>query len=265
MFFVTKNILSFDVTTTISFLPIIETSQTQNIIRMKTKVFNLIILDESGSMSCIERQALNGLNETLQTIRMAQDKFPEQEQLVSIVPFETGNIRLLRDKVSIKEVNDLRPEEYNPCGGTPLYDAIGFGISSIRKAVTDDDSVIVTIITDGEENSSKEYRGKAIATIIDELKKNGWMFTYIGANQDAVSVAMTINITNAMNFVQDDEGTKAMFEKERRSRERYFEANAMCCEMETSDMAREARIAMACNSNYFDDPDDNIVKKDKKS
>lgn len=232
---------------------------------MKTKVFNLIILDESGSMSCIERQALNGLNETLQTIRRAQDKFPEQEQLVSIIPFETGNIRLLRDKVSIKEVNDLRPEEYNPCGGTPLYDAIGFGINSIRKAVTDDDSVIVTIITDGEENSSKEYRGKAIATIIDELKKKGWMFTYIGANQDAVSVAMTINITNAMNFVQDDEGTKAMFEKERRSRERYFEANAMCCEMETSDMAREARIAMACNSNYFDDPDDNIGKKDKKS
>lgn len=265
MFFVTKNILSFDVTTPVTPLPIIETSQTQNIIRMKTKVFNLIILDESGSMSCIERQALNGLNETLQTIRMAQDKFPEQEQLVSIVPFETGNIRLLRDKVSIKEVNDLTPEEYNPCGGTPLYDAIGFGISSIRKAVTDDDSVIVTIITDGEENSSKEYRGKAIATIIDKLKKKGWMFTYIGANQDAVSVAMTINITNAMNFVQDDEGTKAMFEKERRSRERYFEANAMCCEMETSDMARKARIAMACDSNYFDDPDDNIGKKDKKS
>ena len=100
---------------------------------MKTKVFNLIILDESGSMSCIERQALNGLNETLQTIRRAQDKFPEQEQLVSIVPFESGNIRLLRDKVSIKEVNDLRPDEYNPGACTPLYDAIGFGINSIRK------------------------------------------------------------------------------------------------------------------------------------
>ncbi len=96
---------------------------------MKTKVFNLIILDESGSMSCIERQALNGLNETLQTIRRAQDKFPEQEQLVSIVPFESGNIRLLRDKVSIKEVNDLRPDEYNPGACTPLYDAIGFGIN----------------------------------------------------------------------------------------------------------------------------------------
>ena len=235
-------------------------------IRMKTKVFNLIIRDESGSMSCIERQALNGLNETLQTIRRAQDKFPEQEQLVSIVPFESGNIRLLRDKVSIKEVNDLRPDEYNPGACTPLYDAIGFGINSIRKAVTDDDSVLVTIITDGEENSSEEYSGKAIATIIDELKKKkGWMFTYIGANQDAVSVAMTINITNAMNFVQDDEGTKAMFDKERRSRERYFEANAMCCAMASPVMAREARIAMACDSSYFDEPKKKGGKNDKKA
>lgn len=221
---------------------------------MKAKVFNLIILDESGSMSCIKRQALNGLNEVLQTIRKAQEKYLDQEQLVSIVPFESDNIRLLRDKVSVREVSDLRPDEYNPDNCTPLYDAIGFGINSIRKQVTDDDSVLVTIITDGEENSSKEYSGKAIASVIDELKKKGWMFTYIGANQDAVSVAMTISITNALNFVQDDEGTKEMFERERRSRERYFEKNNRCCEKSTPMMARMARIAMACDSCYFDEP-----------
>ena len=146
---------------------------------METKVFNLIILDESGSMSCIKRQALSGLNETLQTIRKAQEKYPEQEQLISIVPFESFNIRLLRDKVSIKDVEDLKENEYNPGGSTPLYDAIGFGISSIRKEVTDNDSVLVTIITDGEENSSREYSGKAIAELIDELKQKGWLFTYI--------------------------------------------------------------------------------------
>ena len=109
---------------------------------METKVFNLIILDESGSMSCIKRQALSGLNETLQTIRKAQEKYPEQEQLISIVPFESFNIRLLRDKVSIKDVEDLKENEYNPGGSTPLYDAIGFGISSIRKEVTDRKSVV---------------------------------------------------------------------------------------------------------------------------
>jgi len=226
---------------------------------MKSKVFNLIILDESGSMGCIERQALSGLNETLQTIRNAQEKFPEQEQLVSIVPFESGNIRLLRDKVTIREVRDLRPEEYNPGACTPLYDAIGFGIQSIRKQVSDNDSVLVTIITDGEENDSHEYSGKAIAMIIDELKQKGWMFTYIGANQDAVEVAKTMNITNALNFVQDEEGTAEMFRKERRSRERYMADMACCCAM-PAPMAMEFKRKKANGKAFFEDLDEEIKK-----
>jgi len=218
---------------------------------MQNKVFNLIILDESGSMSCIERQALSGLNETLQTIRNAQEKHPEQKQLVSIVPFESGNIRLLRDKVAVTEVKDLRPEEYNPGACTPLFDAIGFGIESIRKHVSDDDSVLVTIITDGYENASREYSGKAIATIIDELKQKGWMFTYIGANQDALEVAKTMNINNALNFVQDEAGTAEMFRRERRSRERYMDSMAFCCAMASPMEAREARKKMANDSDFF--------------
>ena len=197
---------------------------------MKTKVFNLIILDESGSMSCIERQALNGLNETLQTIRRAQDKFPDQEQLVSIVPFESGNIRLLRDKVSIKEVNDLRPDEYNPGACTPLYDAIGFGINSIRKAVTDDDSVLVTIITDGHENSSVEWNHARVFQLVEELKKGNWLFTYIGANQDAMAVAKGMGIEHSLNFEADMEGTKAMFRKEKKARSAFYAKLSECCE-----------------------------------
>lgn len=222
---------------------------------METKVFNLIILDESGSMSCIKRQALSGLNETLQTIRKAQEKYPEQEQLISIVPFESFNIRLLRDKVSIKDVEDLKENEYNPGGSTPLYDAIGFGISSIRKEVTDNDSVLVTIITDGEENSSREYSGKAIAASIDELKQKGWLFTYIGANQDAVKVAMSMNISNALNFQQDEEGTAEMFRRERKSRERFFSKSALFGMM-SKESARKAKQEIACESSYFEDTDD---------
>lgn len=229
---------------------------------MKTRVFNLIILDESGSMSCIERQALSGLNETLQTIRLAQEKFPEREQLVSIVPFESGNIRLLRDKASIIDVKDLRPEEYNPGACTPLYDAIGFGIQSIRHSVSDDDTVLVTIITDGYENASREYNGRSIATLIAELKEKGWMFTYIGANQDAVEVARTMNISNALNFVQDDAGTKEMFRRERKSRERYFEATACCSEM-AAPMAMEFKRQMAMDDTFFDE--DEPKKKTNKA
>ncbi len=223
---------------------------------MKTRVFNLIILDESGSMNCIKRQALNGLNETLQTIRMAQDKYPEQEQLVSIVPFESGNIRLLRDKVAIKEVEDLKEGEYNPGGCTPLFDAIGFGLDSIKKDVAESDTALITIITDGEENASREYRGKAIATMIDEFKQKGWMFTYIGANQDAVKVAMSMNISNALNFDQSDEGTAEMFRRERKSRDRFYNASACICNYESAKMAQTVRRAMAFDDSFFEDDDD---------
>ncbi len=220
---------------------------------MKTRAFNLIILDESGSMSCIERQALNGLNETLQTIRKVQENHPEQDQYVSIVPFESGNIRLLRDKVSIKEIEDLKNEEYNPGGCTPLFDAIGFSINSIKKDVAETDSVLVTIITDGEENSSKEYSGKVIANMIDELKHKGWMFTYIGANQDAIRVAKSMNIGNALNFDQDEAGTAEMFRRDRKSRERFLNVSCCIANYESASSIIDAKRELACEENYFDD------------
>lgn len=220
---------------------------------MKTRAFNLIILDESGSMSCIERQALNGLNETLQTIRKVQENHPEQDQYVSIVPFESGNIRLLRDKVSIKEIEDLKNEEYNPGGCTPLFDAIGFGINSIKKDVAETDTVLVTIITDGEENSSKEYSGKVIANMIDELKHKGWMFTYIGANQDAIRVAKSMNIGNALNFDQDEAGTAEMFRRDRKSRERFLKMSCCIANYESASSIIDAKRELACEENYFDD------------
>lgn len=197
---------------------------------MKTRVFNLIILDESGSMDCIKRQALSGVNETLQTIRSAQEKFPEQEQLVTFVPFQSGSIKFVRDCVNIRNVQDLRPDEYNPGACTPLYDAIGMAVNHLKAQVAPIDSVLVTIITDGYENASTEFNANDISRITEEMKGKGWLFTYIGANQDAIEVARTLNIHNAMNFVQDDAGTRRMFEQERCARESFNESRYNACQ-----------------------------------
>ena len=59
---------------------------------VKTKrVHNLIIVDESGSMEVIRKQAFVGMNETLQTVRKMQEKFPDQEQFVTLLTFDTGH------------------------------------------------------------------------------------------------------------------------------------------------------------------------------
>jgi len=226
---------------------------------METKVFNLIILDESGSMHCIKSQALSGVNETLQTIRAAQEKYPDQEQYVTFVPFQSGNIRLVRDCENIRNIRDIHPSEYGPNGGTPLYDAIGTSVSQLRLKVSDVDSVLVTIITDGMENASRMYNARDIERLIGEMKECGWLFTYIGANQDAIEVARAINIHNAMNFAQDEAGTKAMFEAERCARtrfneERHAQVLACACSVGEDKLEAEIRKAMrkqAKRTDYF--------------
>ncbi len=200
----------------------------------KTKrVFNLIIVDESGSMSIIRKQAFTGMNETLQTVRQMQKKYPEQEQRVTLVTFDTGHTTCHYDNLSANQTKDLSWKAYNPGGGTPLYDAMGTAISKVNAQVTDGDNVLVTIITDGEENSSQEWTLKMIRTMIEKLKKQNWTFTLIGTdNLDVETMAHSFAIDEHLEFRQDVEGTKAMFAKERRSRERYN-----CCVAEDTAMS----------------------------
>lgn len=186
------------------------------------RVFNLIIVDESGSMSIIRKQAFTGMNETLQTVRQMQEKFPEQEQRVTLVTFDSGNTKWHYDNIAALHTADLKWEDYRPCGGTPLYDAMGAAISKVNAQVSDGDNVLVTVITDGEENSSVEWTLKMIRTMIEKLKRQHWTFTLIGTdNLDVETMAHSLAIEEHLEFHQDTEGTKAMFARERQSRERY--------------------------------------------
>ena len=95
----------------------------------ESRIYNLIILDESGSMDHIRMQALTGANETLQTIRMAQKENPADNQMVSFVTFDSHPgcpaVRPLILCEKIDAVKDIEPDQYQPYGGTPLYDAMG--------------------------------------------------------------------------------------------------------------------------------------------
>ncbi|WP_297901454.1 vWA domain-containing protein [uncultured Parabacteroides sp.] len=208
---------------------------------MKIKVFNLIILDESGSMQSIKKEAIDSVNETVQTIRFAEKKNEDQEHCVSLVTFN-DNIKTVYDCVPAKDVKEVTAETYRPDCCTALYDAMGMSLNALRLKVAEDDRVLVTIVTDGCENSSQEYNGKAIKALVDELKGKGWVFAYIGANQDVEQVAATISITNTMIFHATSEGTKHMTQRVNRSREGFF-----------------ARLSSKCfnaveeNEHFFDD------------
>ena len=210
---------------------------------MTTKIFNLIIIDESGSMQSIKREAIDSVNETIQTIRSAQNKHDDQEHYVSFITFN-DDVKTVYKCVPVNEVRELTAETYCPECCTALYDAMGISLNALRPKVGEGDKVLVTVVTDGYENASKEYSGKAIKALVDELKAKGWVFAYIGANQDVEAVAATISITNVMNFETTSAGTHMMTDRVNISRERLY-----CC------MAKPDFNAADANENFFDEDD----------
>lgn len=217
---------------------------------MKTqKIYNLIILDASGSMSSIYDQALTGVNETIATIRMAQQQYPDMQQFLSLASFSAGEHFLNRiyNASSIDVVRDITSADYPLLGCTALYDAIGTTVSELQRCVTHDDRVLVTIITDGYENASNTWRGSQIKSLIEELRQMGWTFTYIGADQDVEKEAGNIGVRNSLRFSSDAESTHRMFAHESRSRRAYYATMQRMNELGAAPMQESA--------DYFQEPE----------
>ena len=211
------------------------------------RVLNLIILDESGSMRGLEKASVDGVNETIQTIKGSYEQLPEQEQLLTFITFSNrgdSDYRTQFNLLPISKVEEFNHASYLPNGGTPLYDTMGKALTDLEMEATDSDIVLVTIITDGYENSSCEYNQESIKALIARLDEKDWVFTYIGANQDAILEAGKMGIRNAMNYNSNVDGTREMWEKERRYRSSFMEG------------ARTGVSKKRLKSNYFVDKEE---------
>ena len=192
----------------------------------ESRIYNLIILDESGSMGPIRQQAFSGANETIQGIRTVQQENPDDHQMLSFVTFDQASdrkdVRILIDCRKIEEVKDLSWEQYRPNGMTPLYDAMGISINAQKAHVKEGDHVLVTVITDGAENASHIYNAEMIKELVASLSTQGWTFTYIGANQDSEQTAIGLGIRSSMDFEASVAGTGMMFDKMSSSRRAFY-------------------------------------------
>ena len=213
--------------------------------QVKTKVYNVIIMDRSGSMWDIQKSAIMGFNEVLGGVKAAKKKYSDtQEQLITLVLFDSEEITDVHWNADPDAASILTKETYVPGACTPLYDAMGRTLTRLRKEIGDDRdcSVAVTVITDGYENSSEEYDLPAIKALVDSLKEKGWSFAYMGTDHDVESVSVSLSITNVVKFEKTEEETMKTFKKERRARARWA-AEEHAFEMACPSATREERIA----------------------
>ena len=150
------------------------------------------VLDESGSMQHVRDSTISGFNEYLGTLK--NDDTPT---LLSLWAFNSSGVRTLYDCEDVTSVPNMSEEMYRPNNNTPLYDAIAKGIYELQIYLNSRPgnwNVIFTIMTDGYENCSQMYTRHEIIDLIKEKESEGWVFMYLGANQDAWEVAHSIGI-----------------------------------------------------------------------
>jgi uncharacterized protein YegL len=177
----------------------------------KTKSHIIFVLDDSGSMQSCRDNTISGFNEYLDGQKLDSEK-TEIETFVSLYKFDGSNVACTIDHVPVNEVAKLDRNSYNPRGGTNLLDAMGGVMMQINTKLAnfkkkDRESVIITILTDGEENSSRTFRNEDIKVMVEKAEAKNWGFMFLGANINAFHAgsAMGFSVNNTMQF--DTAGT----------------------------------------------------------
>jgi uncharacterized protein YegL len=177
----------------------------------KTTVVHLL-LDTSGSMGSVQDATIDGYNEYINSLKEDGGKFK-----VSLTLFDSdynNKIRLEKryDSINVDDVPELNRETYQPSGGTPLHDAFCMTLKDIKDRK--DEKYLFVVLTDGMENTSKEYKAKDMKNLKNKLEaKDNWTFVYLGANQDAFATAKQYDFSssNVSNFNSTAKGTGMAF------------------------------------------------------
>jgi uncharacterized protein YegL len=175
----------------------------------------VFILDRSGSMSNLVSDTIGGYNSMLE-----KQKRLSGDVLITTILFD-DQYEILYENVNLKEVFNITEKEYYVRGSTALLDAMGKTINYIGKKLENiqedmrPGKVLFVIITDGYENSSREFNYKKIKSMVEHQKsKYSWEFIFLGANIDAIAVADNLGIADdrAVNYCADSKGTLEGYE-----------------------------------------------------
>jgi uncharacterized protein YegL len=181
---------------------------------MKDTTEIVVVLDKSGSMGPRQNDAIGGFNQFLK-----EQQAEAGEANLSLVLFDT-TYNIPYTGKPIKGVEPLDKNTYRPGGGTALNDALARAIIETGKRLSDmpeatrPEKVICVVITDGEENSSKEHTKEQVQEMVKhQEEKYDWAFIYLGANVDAFAAAAQLGIKGAMacNFAPSSVGTRSAY------------------------------------------------------
>ena len=171
----------------------------------KRRVLVNVILDKSGSMSTKVQDVIGGFNLYLDELA----KESAVDYGFSLTLFDTV-VEMKYKAVPLAKVAKLDDATYRPSGNTALLDAIG---NTIQTVSTDGfDKTITVIMTDGEENSSREWTLQPIRELIRSKEAAGnWTFVFLGANLDAFAQGASLGVPMANSVRYDPANYRGVY------------------------------------------------------
>lgn len=165
-----------------------------------------MILDRTGSMESIRHDTIGGFNAFLQ----GQKAAPGTATL-TLVQFDSRDpYDVVHNFVPIALAAELTPATYVPRASTPLFDALGRGILDLERSLTllaptqRPDHVVFVVITDGQENASREFTAAQVKTMIHEKQAaDGWEFVFLSADLAAIDEAIALGVETRASLAFD--------------------------------------------------------------
>lgn len=204
--------------------------------------FVSFLLDETGSMQSCLASTISGFNEYVQSLRGGQK---HGDVSFTLVKFNSERTQIVHQAVPMKDVAELDESNYQPGATTPLYDAIGRTVTAMEAALKRVKAkakakVLVVIMTDGQENASKEYDQKKIFSLIEAKKKEGWLFVFMGADQDAYAAAADLGVGKGSTMSYASQHTGKMYRTLAGATNRYMAGSAASRDFFTPDDLKQA-------------------------
>jgi len=172
----------------------------------EAKTHITIILDRTGSMEAIRSDTIGGFNSFLK-----QQQQEPGDVTMTLVQFDAQDpYEVIHDCRPIREIPELNEKTYVPRAATPLFDAMGRGINHLQQTLDSmsegnvPEKVVIVVITDGQENSSREFNKKQVTAMINEKQeKAGWKFVFLSADLSAMEDAMASGFAASSSLLFD--------------------------------------------------------------
>lgn len=156
-----------------------------------------VILDRTGSMEVIRDDTIGGFNAFLK-----EQKAQPGTATLTLTQFDSQDpYEVLCSFKPISEVKELTRETYIPRACTPLLDAMGRGIIDLESRISRmkkserPSRVVFTVVTDGQENASREFSKQQIVEMIGKHQDNdGWQFVFLSSDLDSIDDAMAYGV-----------------------------------------------------------------------